>query len=250
MNRIVNIMPMGGLGARFLNSKYKLPKPLIKIKQKPMFIQAAKSMPKSDLNIFVCNKNLVRKYKINKILKKEYKNRFKLITINKVTKGQANTCLLAEKHLKKNDQIFIHSCDNLLKYNLKTLYKKIEVNDGVILTTKPNRIHLKNIKSYGWVNLKKNKVSKITCKVKASSKPKKDFVIVGSFAFKNKKIFSKTIRNLIKSKKKINNEYYMDMVFSYALRKSYDIENLEVNSYFSWGTPEELEKWEKKSGKI
>jgi hypothetical protein len=42
----------------------------------------------------------------------------------------------------------------------------------------------------------------------------------------------------------------MDMVFSYALRKSYDIENLEVNSYFSWGTPEELEKWEKKSGKI
>ena len=96
----------------------------------------------------------------------------------------------------------------------------------------------------------KNKVSKITCKVKASLKPKNDFVIVGSFAFKNKKIFSRTIRNLIKSKKKINNEYYMDMVFSLALQKNYTIENLEVDSYFSWGTPEELEKWKKKGGKI
>ena len=104
--------------------------------------------------------------------------------------------------MKKDDQIFIHSCDNLLKYNLKTL-QKIEVNDGVILTTKPNQIHLKNIKSYGWVSIKKNKVSKITCKVKASLKPKNDFVIVGSFAFKNKKTFSRTIRNLIKSKKKL-----------------------------------------------
>ncbi len=250
MSRIVNIMPMGGLGKRFLNSKYKLPKPLIEIKKKPMFIQAAKSMPKSDLNIFVCNKNLVKKYKINKILKHEYKSKFKIITINKVTKGQANTCLLAEKCLKKDDMIFIHSCDSLLKYNLKKLNHKIELNDAVILTTKPNHIHLKNIKSYGWVNFKKRKVNKITCKAKASLEPKNDFVIVGSFAFKNKNIFSKTIRNLIKSGQKINNEYYMDMVLSYALKKKYKIDNLIVNSYESWGTPEELIRWEKNSGKI
>ena len=65
----------------------------------------------------------------------------------------------------------------------------------------------------------KRKVNKITCKAKASLEPKNDFVIVGSFAFKNKNIFSKTIRNLIKSGQKINNEYYMDMVLSYALKK-------------------------------
>ena len=241
---------MGGLGTRFLNSKYRLPKPLIKIKKKPMFIQAAKSMPKSDLNIFVCNKNLVKKYKINKILKREYKSKFKIITINKVTKGQASTCLLAEKCLKKDDMIFVHSCDSLFKYNLKQLYKKIKLNDAVILTTKPNQIHLKNIKAYGWVNYKKKQVNKITCKKKASMKPKSDFVIIGSFAFKNKIIFSKTIRNLIKSGQKINNEYYMDMVLSHALKKKYNIDNLIVNSYASWGTPEELIRWKKNSGKI
>ena len=250
MSRIVNIMPMAGLGKRFLDSEFKLPKPLIQIIKKPMFIEASKSMPKSRLNIFICNKNLLNKFKIKKIITNEYKNNFKIVTVKRTTKGQANTCLLAEKLINNNGRIFIHSCDSLIKYNITDLYKKIKNSDAVILTTKPNKVHLKNIKSYGWVKSVGDKIEKITCKKKASKTPDKDHVITGSFAFKNKKIFSKTIRNLIKSKKKINNEYYMDMVFSYALRKSYDIENLEVNSYFSWGTPEELEKWEKKSGKI
>ena len=56
MSRIVNIMPMAGLGKRFFQSSFNLPKPLIKIQNKPMFIKAAKSMPKSNLNIFICNK--------------------------------------------------------------------------------------------------------------------------------------------------------------------------------------------------
>ena len=250
MSRIVNIMPMAGLGERFLDSRFNLPKPLIKILRKPMFIQASKSLPKSDLNIFICNKKLLEKFNIKKIIANEYKKKFKIITVNRVTKGQANTCLLAEKLLKKNDKIFIHSCDSLIKYNLIELQKKMDESDAVILTTKPNYLHLKNIKSYGWVNYKNNEIKKITCKKKASSKPSKDYVIIGSFAFKNKKVYSKTIRSLFKSKKKINNEYYMDMAFSNALGKNYKIDNLVVKSYISWGTPKELISWKRKYGEI
>ena len=61
-------------------------------------------------------------------------------------------------------------------------------SDAVILTTKPNKIHLSNIKSYGWVCIRNNQIKKITCKRKASSNPHKDKVIIGSFAFKDKKI--------------------------------------------------------------
>ena len=231
MSRIVNIMPMAGLGKRFLNSEFNLPKPLIKIFNKPMFIQAAKSMPRSDLNIFICNKKLLKKFKINKILQEEYKkNKFKIITVHRITKGQASTCLLAEKLIDLN--------------------KKLTNSDAVILTTKPNNLHLKNIKSFGWVNFKKNKIHKITCKKKASSRPKKDLIIIGSFAFKNKEIYSKTIRNLLRTNKKVNNEYYMDMVFSHALEKDYKIKNLKVKSYISWGTPKELLEWKKRNAKI
>ena len=64
-----------------------------------------------------------------------------------------------------------------------------------------NNTHIKNIKSYGWINIKKNKINKITCKKKASLFPKKDFVIIGTFAFKNKKTFLKLMKNLFASKR-------------------------------------------------
>ena len=41
-------------------------------------------MPKSKINIFICNKKLVQKYNVRKILSKEFKNKYKLITV----KGQ------------------------------------------------------------------------------------------------------------------------------------------------------------------
>jgi len=246
MSRIVNIIPMAGLGSRFKNSNYILPKPLIKIKNKPMFIQAAKSLPKSELNIFICNENLVKKFKINEILYREYSKRFKLITIKKTTNGQASTCLLAKKFLKKNDKILIHSCDSLIKFNSNNFRSDLDHYDGVIFTTNPNKIHLQNIKSYGWVNLKNNKINKITCKKKASSFPKKDQVIIGTFGFQNKYSFLKLTNDLMKSKQKINNEYYIDMIFKIALQNKYRIKNIKVESYYSWGTPEELTKWKKK----
>ncbi len=237
---------MAGLGKRFSDNNYNLPKPLILIKNKPMFIQAAKSMPKSKTNIFVCNKKMADQFKIEEILTKEFKNRFILIKIKRKTKGQANTCLLAKKYLKNNDKIFIHSCDSLIEFETNNLKKDLDEYEGIIYTTKANKIHVKNIKSYGWVNLRKNKIFKISCKQKASSYPKKDLVIIGSFAFKNKKIFLKLIRKLIQSKQKINNEYYLDMVFKVAFENRHKIKNVKVKTYYSWGTPEELTNWIKK----
>ena len=73
MTRIVNIMPMAGLGKRFFKKNYNLPKPLIPINKKPMFIEAAKSMPKSTLNIFICNKNLINKFNIKDVISKNIK---------------------------------------------------------------------------------------------------------------------------------------------------------------------------------
>ena len=245
MTRVVNIMPMAGFGKRFFNSKFKLPKPLILIKKKPMFIQSARSMPNSKLNIFICNKELAKKYKIKKILMKEFKNKYKLIEVEKKTKGQANTCLLAKKYLKKNDKIFVHPCDAFIEFNKINLETDLHKHEGIIFTTKPNKAHIKNIKSFGWVKFRNNKISKIECKKKASFFPAKDFVIVGSFAFKNKIIFLKLINKLLDSKRTVNDEYYLDMVFKLAVENNYKIKNIIVKKYFSWGTPKELVQWEK-----
>ena len=100
-------MPMAGLGKRFLNSQFKMPKPLIEINKNPMFIESAKSMPKSDLNVFICHEQLINKYKIKKILDLNYPKKYEIITVDKATEGQASSCFLAEKFINEDDKIFI-----------------------------------------------------------------------------------------------------------------------------------------------
>ena len=69
---MVNLIPMAGLGSRFVSQGYKLPKPLIQVSGKPMVIQAAKDLPFSDNWIFVCRLEHIKDYNLDEILKKEF----------------------------------------------------------------------------------------------------------------------------------------------------------------------------------
>ena len=69
MSRKVNLIPMAGEGIRFVNEGYKLPKPLIKIKGIPMFVKAARSLPRADKYIFICLNKHIKKFKLDKTIK-------------------------------------------------------------------------------------------------------------------------------------------------------------------------------------
>lgn len=238
--KVTNIMPMAGKGLRFSKSKYSRPKPFIIINKIPMFVLASMSMPKDRKNIYVFleeNLNLFNKAK-------KYLDRQNTIPIKikKITKGQAQTCLLAKDFINDDEIVFIHSCDSYINFNLQVFKKLIKNNDLIIFTNKPSQHNIENINSYGWVSFKNKIIKNITCKNKASENPKKDRVIIGSFAFKNKKIFLDCINNLINKKIKINKEFYLDMAAKEALKMKMKVQFLDVKEHISWGTPDEFEE--------
>ena len=109
--RKVNLIPMAGEGKRFLNANYSIPKPLIDINGLPMVIQAAKCLPPADQWIFICRKNHI----LNSNIKEELSFYFPgsiILQVDKLTEGQASTCLLAKDYLHKDDHLLIGSCDN------------------------------------------------------------------------------------------------------------------------------------------
>ena len=243
MSRLINIMPMAGLGKRFSEENFKNPKPFININNVPMFIEASKSMPKADLNIYICNSNILKIDEVKIRLEQFGVKNYSIISTNKNTSGQASTCLLAVNLLKDDDIIFIHSCDSLIKFDKIKFLNKIKQNDVIVFTTKPTNSHLININSYGWVHHNINKISKITCKEQASKNSENDHVIIGSFAFRKKYFFLKSINSMIENKLKINNEYYLDIAISEALKLNFKVNEILVEKYFNWGTPKDLKQW-------
>jgi len=208
-----------------------------------MFIEASKSMPKADLNIYICNDNIFNSEKVKDSLDKFGIKNHSIISTNKNTSGQASTCLLAKDLIRDDDIIFIHSCDSFIQFNNFKFLNQIKQNDVIVFTTKPTESHLANINSYGWVHHNDNKINKITCKMAASKNPENDHIIIGSFAFRNKYFFLQSITSMIENKIKINNEYYLDIAISESLKLNFKVQEILVDKYLNWGTPKELEKW-------
>ena len=236
----INIIAMAGLGSRFLKQDYTIPKPLILIKNKPMFYYAAKSLPKSDKNYFICNEKLLSKTKFKYFVNKNFAHS-KIITVKKKTKGQAYTCNLASKFICKNDVITYGACDYFYKFNIKKYDKMINESDLIVFVHKPNKKNITNFKEYGWIKKgNNNSIQNIKCKNKVSNNPKKDFVIIGSFTFKNKEIFTNSFKEMVKKKDKINSEYYMDIMIMHAKKLKYKVKYINVNNFKSFGTPRDL----------
>ena len=239
-NRNINIMPIAGSGLRFKRAGYQIFKPLIKVKNTYMFVKASKSFEKKDKWIFILKKNKFL-IELKKIIKKKF-NKATIITINKKTDGQARTVFCANKKLDENKNIFVTSCDTYIKFNKKELIEKLINNDFLVFIQKPTLFNVNNFNNFGWVKINKEKILRSSCKSKISSNPKKDWVIVGAFVFKNKKIFTRILKKLFYSKMKVNNEFYLDSCIEIAQKLKMNVSFIKLKKSISWGTPYELKK--------
>jgi len=247
MKRKVNLIPMAGIGKRFKNAGYDLPKPLIDINGKPMFVRAVESLPKADKIIFVCLKNHIKKFRIDKIIKSYFPKSI-VITSKKKILGQAVDCLEASRYLKKSDNLTIGACDNGMVYDFKSLKNKIKNSDLVVWTFKDKKIVSKNPKMYGYVKTdKKDNIVKISCKKKISKIAWKDHVIIGAFSFKRAEVFLKYTKKLLLTKLKINNEFYIDTVAEMCVNSGIKVKANLVKKYYGWGTPKDLKNYLKKN---
>ena len=238
--RKINLIPMAGKGKRFLDEGYKVPKPLIMINGIPMFVRAAKALPKADLFIFICLKNHVIKFKINKVIKKFFPNS-QIIILDKSTNGQAATCLKAEKFLKKNDVLTIGACDNEMYYSLKKLNNKIDKSDLVIWTFKNNKIVSKNPNMYGYIRTKKpDNAILVSCKKTISKFPGNNHTNEEAISFKKAETFLKYTKALIKKNERINKEFYLDSVANLCISSGLKVKVNLVKKYTGWGTPKDF----------
>ena len=227
---------MAGEGLRFINAKYKKPKPLIDINGKPMFIRSAQCMPDADLWIFITQKKFLTNDLIAKEIDKNFKN-YNIISVDQTTEGQASTCGLARKYLKNDDQIFINACDSFIEFDLKKYYAELEKYDVLVFTTKCTQIHLENPKAYCWVKIDKEGILNVSCKKPFSNEPSNEKPIVGTFFFNKSKFFINSIDSLFKKKNKINNEYYLDMAIAESIKLGFKVGEFLVDNYVDFGRP-------------
>ncbi len=236
------IIPLGGLGIRFLNKGYKIYKPFLKTSKKTRVIDnIVNNFPKKNTHIIIiCNSK-----RYNNIISNFKRKNTSFIKIKNHKSGPLYSLFLAKKKIKeiiKDNNFFISYSDISWKWNFKLVEKNLLKKEIVIYSHKGFHPHLEiNSKSDFFLCNKKGAVSEVSEKKTILPDYKKNFLAIGCYYFKNFEYFEKYF---IKSNFKIQSkqkEMYIINLLDFYLRKKITVNHFLTNQFVHLGIPSQYE---------
>ncbi len=231
MRRLHIIMPMAGEGSRFKEIGINTPKPVLKAKNKLFFIRALSSIQTDNIYVSCI---VQKKHNIKNIIDENLKLPHKVLEIDSLTNGSAETCMLVSNDILDDDVIIILDCDlefqcKKFKEYIEELRKTNTLTGGALVSFESN----KPIYSYAKIN-ENNDVIETAEKIVISNN-----AICGAYLFNSGKEFKDAYS---KVDYKNSKEKYISLLFNYVKGK---IKLFKLDYYASFGTPLELEEFEK-----
>ena len=245
------IIPMAGAGQRFADEGYKISKPAIPTIDRrtgteyPMVVCATMDLPGVRVdgsNVTYIDRTFHKTNGVESVIREHFP-KANFITIDKLTEGQACTCLLAKDAIDNDEELLIAGCDNGMVINQKKFESMTKECDVLAFTYRHNQAVLTKPDAYGWMivdNEENCKISGISIKKAISNTPMEDHAIVATFWFKHGSDFVKAAEKMIAENDRVNNEFYVDQVMKHCLELGMDARVFEIERYIGWGTPEGL----------
>ena len=244
------VIPMAGLGKRFVDDGYSVTKPLIEVSGVPMVIQATNLLPVANHYEFVVRQDMLSYQDIIELLRQHFTpNGF--VELSHVTNGQATSAKLGVEELKYCGDhealypITIGSCDSGSVYDMTKFLKLVHEDvDLIVWVVSGYANAIRNPHMYGWVESDRDgNIKRISVK-KPLDNLMIDSIILGTFTFKSVDVFIQCYESLIARNGQINGEYYLDSCITDAMNLGFKCRVFEVDNYIPWGTPNELRTFE------
>jgi NDP-sugar pyrophosphorylase family protein len=243
------IIPMAGMGMRFVQEGYAETKPLIPVSGLPMVVQAARSLPAAERYVFVLRKDMEGFGRISEVLQKTFDPAF-LLPLDEVTNGQATTALMGLDALARfsgdiDGPVTFGACDFGALYSREAMRKFLDDSDTDVIVwgTRGNANAARNPQMFGWIDEVDGEIRNISVK-RPLGDPERDPIVLGTFSFRSSDIFRQCIQRLYQREGLVNGEYYLDSLINDAIALGMKCRLFEVDSYLSWGTPNDLRTFE------
>lgn len=244
---MANIIPMAGIGSRFTEAGYLLPKALIPVSGKPMITRVIEALPPAEKSIFIVRQEHIDQYGMDALIEQSLPKAI-IIPVEKTTEGQACTAMLAMPHLEPDDDMFIAACDNSFVYD-EVAYKKLKADptvDAIIWTFTHNKLLIQKPTAWGWVKLADDHltIDDMSVKVPVSNDPFNDHAVVATFYFKRADSFQAAYDLMVKENFRINNEFYVDSMPIFYNKLGERSVLFDVDLYVGWGKPQDLYEYQ------
>lgn len=235
-------MPMAGEGSRFLKEGWTTPKPLIKLKGTCLFQRAISSIKETNVPLkysFIVRQEHIDKYRIDKQIKDILPDA-NIFSVLKTTRGAVETCLMAESAINDEDGIIVMDCD--LEFRSKHFNERIhhilslpiaQTNGGMLVSFKSNNPR------YSYAEIDNDGRVLRTAEKEVIS----NHALCGAYFFSVGKRFKEIAHQLLDEPVFSKPEYYVSLLYNYLLGAGETVRIAEMEEYYSYGTPEELNRY-------
>lgn len=232
------IITMAGIGQRFREAGYEVPKYMIEAKGKTLFEWSLDSLlgfkEKVSQYIFIVRKEDNAVGFIEKKCSNYGIQNIRIVEIDYITDGQATTCLLALSYIESDEAIMVYNIDTYVEsYEMK--WEDIR-GEGYIPCFKAEGNH------WSFVKLDENgKVIEIREKERIS-----DNCTLGAYYFSSAQLYKKIYDSYYLNNTNLDmKERYIAPLYNYMIKQGMEvnISIIEANKVHVLGTPAELDSF-------
>lgn len=238
------VIPMSGMGQRFVDVGYVAPKPLLVVGGK-MIIEHILDMfdRENDDFVFIVNKKHVWEHNIDKVVEKLVKNS-KVISIDPHKYGPVYAVQAAYDHIKDHEQVIVSYCDNpyLWDYSHFKKYVKEEKLDGCIMTHTGFHPHRLATTRMAYLKLGNDGLmEEIKEKESYTDDHWSEHGSTGTYYFKTGNHVKHYFDMCVEKNINYNGEYYVTLVYNLLVNDGLRVKKYDTDFAMVFGTPREVE---------
>jgi UDP-N-acetylglucosamine diphosphorylase / glucose-1-phosphate thymidylyltransferase / UDP-N-acetylgalactosamine diphosphorylase / glucosamine-1-phosphate N-acetyltransferase / galactosamine-1-phosphate N-acetyltransferase len=227
------VIPMAGLGSRFSEAGYTLPKPLIPVLDRPMYAWSAESLPLSDATrvIFILLATMPGIEDLTQDIRTRYAHLpIEIVVVPTLTSGQAAT-VLAAKHLFANHEpLLIHNADTAFRVSAGWHQRMNDVAaDGAILVFRSDEER--------WSYARTDAIGDVVeVREKVVISP---WATVGAYWVRSVQRYVELTEAAMSAQQTERGEYFVGPLYNDLIAKGGCVKLVEIDELLCFGTPQD-----------
>jgi bifunctional N-acetylglucosamine-1-phosphate-uridyltransferase/glucosamine-1-phosphate-acetyltransferase GlmU-like protein len=237
------VIPMTGVGQRFVDAGYKTLKPLIHVD--------GKSIVEHVLNMYTDAEKVIcvisRDHEQKELLAAEIcriRPDSVVIEISKHKLGPGHAVLQAKSAIDPYLPVLVSYCDWAGCWNPYQMIEQLKNHSGSILTYTGFHPHMLRSTQFAYVRKSAGDVVDIQEKKPYTDSPMQEEASAGCYGFSTGSLLIKALEWQIDSNENLNGEFYLSLTYKNLLQNGERIGTVLMDKFYQWGTPEDLQDWE------
>ncbi|HNR86822.1 MAG TPA: NTP transferase domain-containing protein [Spirochaetota bacterium] len=243
------IIPMSGMGQRFVDAGYRDPKPLIEIGGMPIIEHVVKLFPGERDFIFICNSKHLRETNMRSVLSRIAPGG-RIVEIPPHKKGPVYAVSLVYDLIDDGEEAVVNYCDfgKYWDYADFLQHTRGRGADGAIAAYRGFHPHMLGTTNYAFMRDRRQWMLEIQEKKPFTENRMGEFASDGTYYFRSGAILKKYFEQLMDDDINLNGEYYVSMVYNLLARDGLNVSIYKIQHMLQWGTPQDVKEFMAWSG--